>query len=145
MPLGAFIGRPELMHTLSIDPPFAHVTTFGGHPVSCAAGLAALRVIEQDGLMKNAEAMGAYLRHAISALPGVEGVRGMGVLLGVVLEEPSLTRAVLRLTLERGLLLGDFLNADGVIRVAPPLVVSQELCDQAVEVLAESLKVARKR
>lgn len=145
MPLGAFIGRPELMHTLSIDPPFAHVTTFGGHPVSCAAGLAALRVTEQDGLMKNAEAMGAYLRRAISALPGVEGVRGMGLLLGVVLEEPSLTRAVLRLTLDRGLLLGDFLNADGVIRVAPPLVVSQELCDQAVEVLAESLKVARKR
>lgn len=145
MPLGAFIARPELMHTLASDPPFAHVTTFGGHPVSCAAGLAALRFIEQQGLLKNAETMGSYLRNAMSALAGVKEVRGLGLLLGVVLEEPSLTRAVLRLALERDLLLGDFLNAEGVIRVAPPLVVSRELCDRAVEILAESLKVARKR
>ncbi len=145
MPLGAFIARPELMRTLSSDPPFAHVTTFGGHPVSCAAGLAALRVIDQEGLLKNAEAMGAYLRTAISALPGVEEVRGVGLLLGVVLEEPSLVRAVLRLASERGLLVGDFLNAEGVIRIAPPLIVSRELCDRAVEILAESLQVAQKR
>jgi 4-aminobutyrate aminotransferase-like enzyme len=89
--------------------------------------------------------MGEYLRGAISTLPGVGAVRGMGLLLGVVLEEPSLTRAVIRLALERGLLLGDFLNADGVIRIAPPLIVSQELCDRAIEILAESLQVAQKR
>ena len=145
MPLGAFIGRPELMHALSSDPPFAHVTTFGGHPASCAAGLAALDFIDRQGLLQHAETMGEYLRGAISTLPGVGAVRGMGLLLGVVLEEPSLTRAVIRLALERGLLLGDFLNAEGVIRIAPPLIVSQELCDRAVEILAESLQVAQKR
>lgn len=145
MPLGAFIARPELMRTLALDPPFAHVTTTGGHPVSCAAGLAALGVIEQRKLCENAEAMGSYLRSAISDLEGVEEVRGLGLLLGVVLEDPSLTRAVVGLALERDLLVGDFLNAEGVIRIAPPLVVSRELCDRAVEVLAESLKVARKR
>ena len=69
----------------------------------------------------------------------------MGLLLGVVLVEPSFTREVLRLALERGLLLGDFLNAEGVIRVAPPLVVSRELCDRAVDVLGESLRIAQKR
>lgn len=145
MPLGAFIGRPELMHSLSIDPPFSHVTTFGGHPVSCAAGLAALQVIDAQGLLERAESMGQYLRGAISALAGVEEVRGFGLLLGIVLEEPSHTRTVLTLALERGLLLGDFLNAEGVIRIAPPLVVSQELCDRAIEILEESLKIARKR
>jgi 4-aminobutyrate aminotransferase-like enzyme len=145
MPLGAFIGRPELMHALSSDPPFAHVTTFGGHPASCAAGLTALDFIDRQGLLQHVETMGEYLRGAISTLPGVGAVRGMGLLLGVVLEEPSLTRAVIRLALERGLLLGDFLNADGVIRIAPPLIVSQELCDRAIEILAESLQVAQKR
>ena len=145
MPLGAFIGRPEVMYSLSSDPPFSHVTTFGGHPVSCAAGLAALRVIEEQGLVEHAETMGQYLRGAISSLAGVVEVRGIGLLLGIVLEEPSLTRTVLREALEWGLLLGDFLNAEGVIRIAPPLVVSQELCDRAVEILAESLKLARTR
>jgi acetylornithine/succinyldiaminopimelate/putrescine aminotransferase len=145
MPLGAFIARPELMYTFSSDPPFAHVTTFGGHPVSCAAGLAALRFIEEQGLLENAETMGSYLRSAISELAGVKEVRGLGLLLGVVLEESSLMRAVLGLALERDLLLGDFLNAEGVIRISPPLVVSRELCDHAVEVLGESLRIARRR
>lgn len=144
MPLGAFIGRPELMRTLATDPPFAHVTTFGGHPVSCAAGLAALRFIERQRLLEHAEQMGSYLRNILLPLDGVKEVRGIGLLLGVVLEEASLVRAVLRLALERGLLVGDFLNAEGVIRIAPPLIVTRELCDRAVEVLAESLKVARK-
>jgi acetylornithine aminotransferase len=121
------------------------VTTFGGHPVSCAAGLAALRFIEQQGLLKNAETMGNHLRGALSRVEGVKEVRGIGLLLGLVLEEPSLTRAVLRLALERDLLVGDFLYADGVIRIAPPLVVSRELCDRAVEVLGESLRIARGR
>ncbi len=145
MPLGAFIARPELMRTLSIDPPFSHLTTFGGHPVSCAAGLAALRFIERQRLLEHAESMGDHLRSAISRLEGIKEVRGMGLLLGVVLVEPSFTREVLRLALERGLLLGDFLNAEGVIRVAPPLVVSRELCDRAVDVLGESLRIAQKR
>ncbi len=145
MPLGAFIARSELMRTLCADPPFAHVTTTGGHPVSCAAGLAALHVIEEQKLLENAENMGRYLRNAISDLAGVKEVRGLGLLLGVVLENPSLTRTVLGLALEQDLLVGDFLNADGVIRIAPPLIVSRDLCDHAIEILAESLKRARRR
>jgi acetylornithine aminotransferase len=73
----------------------------------------------------------------------VKEVRGIGLLLALVLEEPSLTGAVLREALERGLLVGGFLNAEGVIRIAPPLVVSRDLCDRAVEVLTESLRIAR--
>jgi acetylornithine/N-succinyldiaminopimelate aminotransferase len=144
MPLGAFIGRPELMGTLATDPPFAHVTTFGGHPVSCAAGLAALTVIEEQRLRENADTMGAYLRGALSTLAGVKEVRGLGLLLGVVVEDPRAVPAILRLALDRGLLLGGFLNAPEVIRVAPPLIVSRELCDRAVEILDESLRIARK-
>lgn len=145
LPLGAFVARPKLMRTLAADPPFAHVTTFGGHPVSCAAGLAALRFIHERGLIANAETMGRHLGSAISDLAGVKEVRGLGLLLGVVLEEPSMTQAVLELALERDLLVGGFLYAEGVIRIAPPLVVSRDLCDRAVEILAESLRIARDR
>ncbi len=143
MPLGAFIARPELMRTLAVDPPFAHVTTFGGHPVSCAAGLAALRFIDRHGLLENAETMGGYLWSAISDLAGVKEVRGLGLLLGVVLEDPSLTQTVLDLALERELLVGGLLHVEGVIRIAPPLVVSRDLCDRAVDILRESLRIAR--
>jgi 4-aminobutyrate aminotransferase-like enzyme len=104
-----------------------------------------LRFIDEQGLLENAETMGRYLRSAIADLAGVKEVRGLGLLLGVVLEDPSLTRVVLGLALARDLLLGDFLNAEGVIRIAPPLVVSRDLCDRAVEIFEESLKVARKR
>jgi len=86
--------------------------------------------------------MGQHLRGVLSQLSGVREVRGMGLLVGVELDEPSVVPTVLRLVLERGLLLGGFLNAPGVIRVAPPLVVSRDLCDRAVEILAESLRVA---
>ena len=59
MPLGAFVGQPEVMHTLSHDPPLAHVTTFGGHPISCAAGLAALDVLLRERLSERAARVGA--------------------------------------------------------------------------------------
>jgi len=145
MPLGAFIGRPELMQILSHDPPFAHVTTFGGHPVSCAAGLAALRYIQEQGLLNNATSMGEHLRKELDTLPGVKEVRGMGLLLGVVLEEPAITPQVLRRALAQGLLLGGFLHAEGVIRIAPPLIVTEGPCGQAVEILRKSLKQAMER
>ncbi len=145
MPLGAFIGRPDLMRILSTDPPFAHVTTFGGHPVSCAAGLAAIRYLQEKGLLHNAQVMGEYLRRELTTLSGVKEVRGMGLLLGVVLEEPVMTPQLLRRALEQGLLLGGFLHAEGVIRIAPPLIVTEQLCAQAVEILRKSLKQVMER
>src|SRR5262249_53575157 len=76
MPLGAFLGAPELMRSLSVDPPLAHVTTFGGHPVCCAAGLASLEVICRERLPERAEHVGADLREQLRAL-GVQcgGIR----------------------------------------------------------------------
>src|SRR5262249_37376613 len=74
MPLGAFAGSPTLMHTLSEDPPLAHVTTFGGHPVSCAAGLAALDILERDHLVDRASTLGNHLLQRLRALIGRGGL-----------------------------------------------------------------------
>ena len=70
MPLGAFVSSPEILATLATDPPLGHVTTFGGHPVSCAAGLAAWRVLERERLWERAEALGERLRAGLRAIEG---------------------------------------------------------------------------
>ncbi|HWP65370.1 MAG TPA: aspartate aminotransferase family protein, partial [Candidatus Limnocylindria bacterium] len=82
LPLGAFVGSAEVMRTLSHDPPLAHVTTFGGHPLSCAAGLAALEVLLRDGLPARAARLGATLTEQLGRLVGRGGlasVRGAGM------------------------------------------------------------------
>ena len=85
LPLGAFVGAPEIMQTLSHDPPLAHVTTFGGHPLSCAAGLAALEVAVRERLPERAAARRRALARAAAASigPALRDVRGRGLLLGL--------------------------------------------------------------
>lgn len=145
MPLGGFMGRPEVMRTLSVDPPLTHLTTFGGHPVSCAAGLAALRYLLKHRLPERAEAMGRRLREGLQTLAplgGVVEVRGKGLLIGLELESPSLARAFARFCLEAGLLLCSTIHADQVIRLAPPLVVTPSEIDRAVAIMEEALRKA---
>src|SRR5207249_9992323 len=86
LPLGAFVGMRDVMDTLSHDPPLAHVTTFGGHPLSCAAGLAALEVLLREDLPRRAATVGAEVLARLRALTGRGGlvdVRGTGLLLGL--------------------------------------------------------------
>ena len=85
LPLGAFVGAPELMATLRHDPPLAHVTTFGGHPLSCAAGLAALEVLLRDRLVERAAALGGSAPEAGRAhrTRRLAEVRGVGMLVGL--------------------------------------------------------------
>src|SRR5439155_90281 len=88
----AFVGSPAVMGTLSHAPPLAHVTTFGGHPVSCAAGLAAIEVLLRDRLPARAAALGDKLRTDLGALVGRGGlaaVRGLGLLLGLEFATPD--------------------------------------------------------
>src|SRR5439155_1059913 len=129
MPLGAFLGAPELMRSLSVDPPLAHVTTFGGHPVCCAAGLASLEVICRERLPERAARAGAEVRARLRALGtqhgGIRGVRGLGMLIGIEMETGELTRAFAARALERGAVVGWTLHSDRVIRLAPPLNISE--------------------
>src|SRR5262249_8563994 len=92
LPLGAFVGSRDVMGTLAHDPPLAHVTTFGGHPVSCAAGLAALDVLIADDLPGRAATLGRTLVDALRELVGRGGlidVRGLGLLVGLELESAT--------------------------------------------------------
>jgi acetylornithine/succinyldiaminopimelate/putrescine aminotransferase len=129
LPLGAFVGSPEVMATLSDDPPLAHVTTFGGHPLSCAAGLASLEVIVAERLWEHADVRG---RDFVSRLGrfvdggAVAAIRSAGLLVGIEFEAPEQARAFATECLALGLLVGWTLHDDRVVRIAPSLVISDE-------------------
>lgn len=149
MPLGAFVSSREVLGTLSVDPPLAHVTTFGGHPVSCAAGLAALEVLERERLWLRAETIGKRLRAGIRELPWdgrVRDVRGRGALVGVELTDAETTRGFTAGCFDAGLVLNWTLHQDCVVRLAPPLVLRDDELERALgkmETVVRALKERR--
>ncbi|MBI3911492.1 MAG: aspartate aminotransferase family protein [Armatimonadetes bacterium] len=146
MPLGGFAGRPALMVQLRRDPPLSHVTTFGGHPVCCAAGLAALEVLLAEDLPARAARLGEEMRSSLGALGvrygGIHEVRGMGLLIGIEFESAELTERFARAALDRGVILGWTLHSNRVIRLAPPLNITTAELATAAAALEEALRAA---
>jgi acetylornithine/succinyldiaminopimelate/putrescine aminotransferase len=129
MPLGAFIGSLPLMFILSMDPPLAHLTTFGGHPVSCAAGLAALKVLRDEDLVRNAREQGTIAMNIFLGLKRagvIVDARGSGLLLGVELGSAERAEVVVRACRHSGLLLGTALHDPKTIRMTPPLNMTDD-------------------
>lgn len=135
LPIGATIARGEAAKLFT---PGSHGTTFGGNPVSCAAATAVLATID-DTFLAEVRRKGQVLYNAASAIPGVQEVRGRGLMLGMVLEQPVAKRVV-TLGLEQGVILNA--PADDVIRLTPPLVISDDEIAQAVERLAAAIAEA---
>lgn len=146
MPLGAFVGSPSLMGCLSHDPPLSHVTTFGGHPVCCAAGLASLEVIIEQDLPARAIEVGEEIRsrvlRAADRFGGVVDIRGRGLLLGLVMTDPDRTRRFAAEALEAGTVIGWTLHSDTIIRIAPPLNISREEMDAGLSALEHALEAS---
>src|SRR6185369_3626118 len=135
LPLGAFVGSRTVMATLADDPPLAHVTTFGGHPLSCAAGLAALEILVRDRLAERAATLGRRLLAALGALVGRGGlsaVRGRGLLIGLEFQRAADCAGFARRALGRGLILNWTLHDDTVVRLAPPLTLDDAEAQRAV-------------
>lgn len=143
MPLGAFMSTPEIMRTLTHDPPLAHVTTFGGHPVCCAAGLASLHVLLRDQLPQRAQVIGEAMLERLRELLGLGGltaVRGRGLLIALEFASPEATKGFVQRCFDAGVLLGWTLHRDTVVRLAPPLIISPEDIDLAFTVMRKALQ-----
>ncbi|HDR68038.1 MAG TPA: aspartate aminotransferase family protein [Bacteroidaceae bacterium] len=125
MPLGAFISSETIMKTLTFDPPLGHITTFGGHPVSCAAGLAAQNFIQQNDLLNHSLQQGERFRQNLNHV-AIEGIRGKGLFLAVVLRDGLSVDRFLEYALEEGLIIDRFLFCDHAFRIAPPLIIEEE-------------------
>ncbi len=138
MPLGAFISSREIMRTLTYDPPLGHITTFGGHPVSCAAGLAAQRVVEEQSLMEHALEMEMRYRNGLRH-PLIREIRGRGLFLSVVLEEGIDMGKFISAAFENGLVIDRFLFSGDSFRVAPPLVIRKEEVSETTDRILTTL------
>jgi acetylornithine/succinyldiaminopimelate/putrescine aminotransferase len=142
LPLGAFVGAPAVMSTLAHDPPLAHVTTFGGHPLSCAAGLAALDVLEREDLVPRAARLGTMLVERLRELVGRGGlvaVRGLGLLIGLEFDDPARCARFARSAWEARLIVNWTLHRDTVVRLAPPLVLTDAEAEHALTIIARLL------
>ena len=138
MPLGAFVANTEVMQSLRRDPPLSHVTTFGGHPVSCAAADAALQVLQDEGLVERAlwieGRVRKKLKHAL-----ITYLRGRGAMLGMDLMNARVASQVVEQCLRRGVLLGWTLHSGTVIRIAPPLNIPEDTLSEALEIITDVL------
>ncbi len=139
MPIGAFIADQSLTVQLGVDPVLGHLTTFGGHPVSCAAALATLEVLLAEDLPGQAEAKGSAFRQNLSSGAGVLDVRQVGLWLAVELESGERVREVIKHCLAGGLITDWFLFNERCIRIAPPLTISDKEISWACSVLNDSL------
>jgi acetylornithine/N-succinyldiaminopimelate aminotransferase len=137
MPLGAFIASQELMGQLTHDPVLGHITTFGGHPVSCAAGLAGLEALLDEGLVDSVPIKEA-LFHAELKHPRIRAVRSAGLLMALQFEDDETCRSVMRYALSKGLLTDWFLFAPHCLRIAPPLVISADQIRRACAIILEA-------
>ncbi len=145
LPLGAFLGSRRVLATLTRNPPLAHVTTFGGHPLSCVAALAALEETVARDLPTRAARLGAVFLRGLEALAArhpraIRAVRGAGMLLAIELASPALTRRFAAACLARRVIVNWTLHRDTVVRLAPPLTLTRSEIAHALAVMDAALR-----
>ena len=137
VPIGAVVAGPK---AANIFGPGNHGTTFGGNPLAMRAGIETIRIMEKHKLLENADKVGSHLKESLQrelgSLPGVKEVRGQGLMLGIELDRPC--GAILQRACDAGLLLS--VTADSVIRLVPPLILSQAEADEIVAILVPIVK-----
>jgi acetylornithine/succinyldiaminopimelate/putrescine aminotransferase len=143
MPLGAFISSAEIMSSLISKPSLGHITTFGGHPVCCAAGLASMKVLTEENLIESCSGKSKLFRDLLKH-DLITSVRGEGLLLAVQLARPEYVKYAIAKAPEFGLILDYFLFCDDAFRIAPPLIISEEEILLACRQICNLLDDARK-
>ena len=139
MPLGAFAARREVMNSLTHNPVLGHITTFGGHPVCCAAGLAALNYLEDNGIIEQVETKGALYESLLADHPTVREIRRSGLLLAVELGSSERMFKMMELFAANGIMSDWFLFCDTAFRISPPLVITEEEIRDSSRIIRECL------
>ncbi|HVN63667.1 MAG TPA: aminotransferase class III-fold pyridoxal phosphate-dependent enzyme, partial [Candidatus Binataceae bacterium] len=130
---------------LSHDPPLGHITTFGGHPLSCAAGMAALNIIVRDNLPARAAESGAAIMTGLRDLdaPEISALRGIGALIGIEFRDAATAHRFVAETISRSVVINWTLNAGSVVRIAPPLTINTGEIDFALGAMRDALDAIR--
>jgi len=139
MPIGAFIASQEMMSCLKDNPKLGHITTFCGHPVIAAAGLATITELNNSNLVKETlrkeQLIRAYLQH-----PSIKEIRGKGLMLATIFETPELASQIILKCLDKGLLLFWLLFEGKAIRITPALTISDEEIKKGCDILIEAIE-----
>ncbi len=140
MPLGAFVASQRHMSALADDPVLGHITTFGGHPVSCAAGMAGMKAMLRDNILSLIESKSDHFVRMLHH-PCIREVRAAGLLMAVVFDDAVTCKRVVDRCIERGVLTDWFLFAPECLRLAPPLIISEAEIGRGCEVILEACGV----
>nr|WP_294943777.1 aspartate aminotransferase family protein [uncultured Mucilaginibacter sp.] len=139
MPVGAFVAPVEVMSAFKENPILGHITTFGGHPVCCAAGLAALEVLLSENLIDGVEAKN-QLFHKQLIHPAIKSIRGKGLMLAVEFESFELNKKIIDRCIANGVITDWFLHCSNSMRIAPPLIITHEQILHACSVILEAIE-----
>ena len=138
MPLGAFISSGEIMDSLKTNPPLGHITTFGGHPVSCAAGMATLKILLEENLITQAVSKEKLFKKLL-VHPAIISVRGKGLLIAIELKSIEFTKKAVKECIKNGVATDWFLFAENCLRISPPLIISEDDIRKACELILLSI------
>ena len=134
MPLGAFVAPKEIMDVIKANPMLGHITTFGGHPVSCAAALASLNVILEEQLVEGVADKAQLFRQEL-AHPKIKEIRGLGLMMCLQVENFDQVYNVSKYCADNGVMIDWYLHCETALRVAPPLTISEEEIKEACRII----------
>ncbi|MEQ7799089.1 aspartate aminotransferase family protein [Pedobacter sp. ASV1-7] len=139
MPIGAFISSREIMISLATNPILGHITTFGGHPVSCAAGLATLQTILNEDIVAGVTEKGLLFKKLLKH-PAIKEVRGIGLMMGIVFENFDINKKVIDACIKDGLISDWFLHCSNAMRVVPPLIITESEIEWACSIILKNVE-----
>lgn len=138
MPLGAFVANKKLMNQFTENPVLGHITTFGGHPVCCAAGMAAFKVLLKEKLIDKVREKEILFRESL-VHPSIKAIRSRGLLMAIELETHEAVLQVVKACLHAGVLTDWFLFAPNCLRIAPPLTISRKEIQKAARIMVSAM------
>ncbi len=139
MPIGAFIAEKKVMDVLQTNPKLGHITTFGGHPVIAAAGLATITEVTNSNLIKETLRKEQLFRHYLQH-PSIKEIRGKGLMLAAIVDSPEIASKIILKSLDKGLLLFWLLFEGKAIRITPPLTISDAEIKKGCELLLSAIE-----
>ena len=139
MPLGGVASNKQILDSFTHNPCLGHITTFGGHPVCCAAGLAALNYMIDNNIVEQVERKGALFEERVSKHPKVLEIRRSGLLLAVELGKSEYLYRIMEIFKEEGIMSDWFLYCDTAFRISPPLTISEAEIEECCTIIARSL------
>lgn len=139
MPIGAFMASQELMSVFRNNPVLGHITTFGGHPLSAAASLATLTLIQEQKLYEKAEEKGAFFESLLKH-PAILQIRRKGLMMAAEFESFEVLKRVIDCAISKGLITDWFLFCNNSMRIAPPLTIEEKEIKEACRIILEAIE-----